>query len=80
MQIILDLASEALNKDSCEFRAFNSLLCSLQFSVLENHSSIYMKESWLIYLTANSRILCLYYKAFGIADLHYKDSVHLAVS
>jgi len=36
MQITLDLASETLNKESWEFRTFNSLLYSLQSSVLEN--------------------------------------------
>lgn len=36
MQIILDLASATLNKESWEFRTFNSLLHSLKLSVLEN--------------------------------------------
>lgn len=36
MQITLDLASETWNKKSWEFRTFNSLLYSLQLSVLGN--------------------------------------------
>lgn len=36
MQIVFDLASETLNKESWEFRNFNSLLYSVKLRALEN--------------------------------------------
>lgn len=44
MQIILDLASETLNKESWEFKTFNSLLYSVQLSVLEMISQLAWKS------------------------------------